>query len=135
MGLLSRKKKTEVEKKDEPKAEVQAEVAAAATTETGQSKKGSVVANRIILKPLITEKAAIAQSLNKYAFIVKASATKAEIKKAIKEIYGIEPKSINTINVEGKRRRFGRIVGRRSDFKKALVTLPAGKSITIHEGV
>lgn len=131
MGLINRKKKAEEAKKEEAaveKAPVQAR-------EAQTLKRGSALANRLILKPLITEKAAVAQSLNKYSFIVKSDATKNEIKKAIKEIYEVEPKTVNVINIEGKARRFGRSRGRRSGYKKALVTLPAGKSITIHEGV
>lgn len=135
MGLLNRKKKTEEKKKEELKTEVQTEAKAVAAVESGAKKKGSAASNRLIIRPLVTEKAAVAQSLNKYSFIVSVDATKAQIKKAIKEIYGVEPKTVNTINVEGKRRRFGRTTGRRSDFKKALVTLPSGKSITIYEGV
>ncbi len=45
------------------------------------------------------------------------------------------PLTVNTMNVDGKRVRFGHSNGRRSDFKKAFITLPAGKTITIHEGV
>ncbi len=132
MGLINRKKKI---KEEEKKVDTPIETTAVKSNQAESSKKGSIISNRLILKPLITEKAAIAQSLNKYSFIVIKDASKVQIKKAIKEIYGIEPKTVNLINMEGKKRRFGRSTGRRSDYKKAVVTLPSGKSITIHEGV
>ena len=78
---------------------------------------------------------AVAQGLNKYSFIVRRDSTKGQIKKAILEVYGVNPKSVNMINVSGRWVRFGRSFGRRSDYKKAVVTLPAGKSIAVHEGV
>ena len=93
------------------------------------------LAYRVIVKPLITEKTAIMQSANKYTFVVAKWAQKTNVKQAIKEMYGVEPIDVNIINAQGHRVRFGRSAGKRSDWKKAVVTLPAGKSITIHEGV
>lgn len=127
MGLLNRKK-TETKKADET-AMVEAAVSPDKKSEAG------IKSSRIILRPLVTEKAAVIQSLNKYAFIVKRDATKPEIKRAIKEIYGVLPVAVNVIHVDGKIRNAGKHRGRRQDFKKALVTLPEGKSIAIHEGV
>ena len=99
--------------------------------------KGQIsgIAHKILVRPLITEKAAVAQSQNKYTFIVEAHATKNQVKKAITEAYGMTPVAVNVVNVNGHRVRFGRTMGRRSDYRKAIVTLPKGKSITIHEGV
>jgi len=54
---------------------------------------------------------------------------------AVEELYGTKPERVNVINVQGKVMRFGRSMGRRSDFKKAIVTLPSGKTINLHEGV
>lgn len=90
---------------------------------------------RILVKPLVTEKSAVAESINKYSFVVAKSASKNQIKKAVSEIYGVKPVAVNVVNVEGRRLRFGRSAGRRSDFKKAIVTLPQGKTIDIHTGV
>ena len=90
---------------------------------------------RILVKPLVTEKSAVAESINKYSFVVARSANKNQIKKAVEEIYGVKPAVVNVINMEGRRLRFGRSAGRRSDFKKAIVTLPEGKTIDIHSGV
>lgn len=88
-----------------------------------------------IKKPLITEKSAVAQSLNKYSFVVNSRATKADVKRAVKEMYKVEPIAVNIVNVEGKATRRGAVTGRRGDYKKAVVTLPEGKTIAIHEGV
>jgi large subunit ribosomal protein L23 len=87
------------------------------------------------VKPLITEKAANVGAHNKYVFSVQKSTNKIEIGKAIHEIYGIKPEAVNIVNVTGKKVRYGRINGVRSDWKKAVVTLPAGKTINIYEGV
>lgn len=128
MGLLNRKKIKEEKPAVQPeKIDVPVEVIKSTATK--------VTSSRVIVKPLITEKAAVAQSLNKYAFIVRRESTKEQIKKAINDIYGIMPVSVNVIHMEGKARRYGKYTGRRGDFKKAFVTLPKGKTIAIHEGV
>lgn len=93
------------------------------------------IAYKVLIKPLVTEKSAIAESINKYSFVVAAWATKFQVKKAVEDTYGVKPLSVNMINVDGRRVRFGRTMGRRSDYKKAIVTLPPGKSIDIHVGV
>lgn len=93
------------------------------------------LAYKVLVKPLVTEKSAIAQSKNKYSFVVAKGANKDQIKKAIEEVYGIRPSNVNVANIEGRRVRFGRSMGRRSDYKKAIITLPQGKTIDIHTGV
>jgi len=150
MGLLDRwAKKTEKEQLQqavavEPTKKSAPAKAAVASTLSKITKKSEVVesvvkqsliADKILVRPLITEKSAVAQGLNKYSFIVRRDSTKGQIKKAILEVYGVNPKSVNMINVSGRWVRFGRSFGRRSDYKKAVVTLPAGKSIAVHEGV
>ncbi len=106
-----------------------------APVEIKKSSATKVVSSQVIIRPLVTEKAAVAQSLNKYAFVVRRDATKEQIKKAVNDIYGVMPASVNVIHMEGKARRYGKYTGRRGDFKKAFVTLPKGKTIAIHEGV
>lgn len=96
--------------------------------------KSAGLGYRVIVRPLVTEKAATAESANKYSFIVSAGASAGAVGRAVAELYGVKPLKINTINVQGRRLRSGR-GGRRSDFKKAIVTLAKGASITIHEGV
>jgi large subunit ribosomal protein L23 len=99
------------------------------------AKKVKKIINSVLLRALVTEKSAIKQSENKYSFVVANSANKAVIKKAVEEVYGVKPLSVNVINAQGKAIRFGNHFGKRSDFRKAIVTLPKGKSIVIHEGV
>ena|SRR3989344_1349711 len=95
----------------------------------------NITAFKVLVKPLITEKSAIAESKNKYSFVVAKSANKNQIKTAIEEVYGVKPANVNVANIEGRRVRFGRSMGKRNDYKKAIVTLPEGKTIDIHTGV
>ncbi len=92
-------------------------------------------AHKVLLKPLVTEKASVLGAENKYVFAVAPRANKIEVAKAVDEVYGIQPSSVNIIKVKGKKVRYGRITGKRKDWKKAIVTLPAGESINIYEGV
>ncbi len=93
------------------------------------------LAFRVLIKPLVTEKSAIAEHGNKYSFMVAKTANKNQIKIAIEEIYGVKPTQVNVANIEGRRVRFGRTMGKRNDYKKAIITLPQGKTIDIHTGV
>ena len=92
-------------------------------------------AYRILVKPLITEKAANIGADSKYLFEVEADSNKIEISKAISEVYGVKPTAVNIIRISGKKVRHGRTLGRRKDWKKAVITLPKGKTINIYEGV
>lgn len=100
---------------------------------TGESKNKN--AYRILVKPLITEKASVQGADHKYFFAVDKNANKIEIAKAINEVYGVKPVGVNIINMIGKKARHGRIFGKRKDWKKAIVKLPKGTSIKIYEGV
>src|SRR3989339_80207 len=151
MGLLdrwSKKNETErLEKKSEPKSEPTAEAKPAVKAEVEEGHEGhdhvaheapkklKKIINNVLVRALVTEKSAIKQSENKYSFIVVNNANKAVIRKAVEEVYGIKPIRVNVINVQGKAMRFGKHSGKRSDFKKAIVSLPKGKTIVIHEGV
>jgi len=92
-------------------------------------------AYRVLLKPLITEKAADLGAENKYVFAVASDANKIEITKAIDEVYGVKPVRVNIIKNQGKKVRYGRTFGKRKDWKKAIITLPKGKTIKVYEGV
>lgn len=101
----------------------------------GEVKKQTGNAYKILIKPLVTEKAASLNVEGKYVFEVSTEANKIEVAKAVSEVYGIKPLDVNIVSVKGKRVRRGRIAGKRKDWKKAIVTLPKGKSINIYEGV
>ena len=90
---------------------------------------------KVLVRPLVTEKASHLASQSKYAFIVSSSSNKIEVTKAVEAIYGVNVVKVNIINMEGKTVLRGRIKGKRSDFKKAIITLAKGHSINIHEGV
>ncbi len=121
--------------KSEPKEKKHVHTATEAKpVSTVKVAKGST-AYKILIKPLVTEKSAIEESKGKYSFMVNRVANKAEVKTAVAEIYGVKPVKVNIVNVDGRPVRFGRSMGRRSDYKKATVTLPKGSTIDIHAGV
>lgn len=70
-----------------------------------------------------------------FVFEVSRDATKIEIKKAVERMFEVHVSSVNTLNIRGKDRRVGRSVGKRSDWKKAVVTLDEGETIDVFEGV
>ena len=88
-----------------------------------------------ILAPVITEKATLLSEQNKVVFRVAGDATKDEIAAAVEALFKVSVTKVNTINVKGKTKRFRGIVGRRSDVKKAIVTLADGQSIDITTGL
>ncbi|MGE5558911.1 MAG: 50S ribosomal protein L23 [Bacillota bacterium] len=92
-------------------------------------------AREIIVKPIVTEKTARLMEESKYTFSVNPRANKTQIKKAVEEIFKVKVKSVNTMNVLGKMKRMGRFAGRRPNWKRAIVTLEAGQSIKVFEGV
>lgn len=84
----------------------------------------------IILAPHVSEKASVcAETKNQIVFKVVKDATKREISAAVKLMFEIDPLSVQVLNVKGKAKRHGRHMGKRSDWKKAYVTLPQGKEI------
>ncbi len=96
--------------------------------------------NKILIKPIITEKSNIIQeNLNKISFVVDKRANKIQIKDAIEKMYGVSVESVNTNIVPGKTRsRFtksGIQVGRKSGYKKAVATLAKGEEIDFYANV
>jgi large subunit ribosomal protein L23 len=85
----------------------------------------------LVRRPLITEKATIALEDNKYTFEVVPSATKFDIKAAIEELFDVKVVKVNTYNPAHKSRRIGRFAGNRPHYKRAIVTLAPGDSITL----
>ena len=77
----------------------------------------------IIISPILTEKSYDGIADKKYTFKVAATATKTQIKVAVEDIFGVKVAKVNTVNVNGKKKRMGRSEGMTSDYKKAIVTL------------
>jgi large subunit ribosomal protein L23 len=90
---------------------------------------------QVILGPVITEKATEGSEHNQVTFRVRLDANKPEIKTAVEELFSVKVKAVNTMRVKGKTKRFRNIPGRRSDWKKAIVTLQEGHSIDVMGGV
>ncbi|WP_163195129.1 50S ribosomal protein L23 [Clostridium thermarum] len=90
----------------------------------------------IIRKPVITEKSMAAMAEKKYTFIVNIKANKSQIKRAVEEVFGVKVEEVKTIRTEGKTKRVGVHIGKRPDYKKAIVKLTEdSKSIEFFEGM
>ena len=89
----------------------------------------------VLIRPIITEKTTLLMQENKYTFQVPLTANKVEIRKAVESIFNVKVEKVATIRVLGKTKRKGRTMGKRSHYKKAIVTLKAGESIELFEGV
>ncbi|MCH8108763.1 MAG: 50S ribosomal protein L23 [Chloroflexi bacterium] len=89
----------------------------------------------ILRRPVITEKSTDMQEEGRYTFEVAIEATKHQIKWAVEEAFSVRVIKVNTMNVKGKRKKFGPRVTLQKSWKKALVTLAPGQTITIFEGV
>ncbi len=92
-------------------------------------------AYQIILNPLVTEKSTQQSEFNKMVFSVPVNATKIEVKSSIEKIFSVKVTSVNTILQKGKVKRFKGVLGRRSNTKKAIVTLAKGNTIDLSAGV
>ena len=85
----------------------------------------------ILLSPVISEKGTrLTETQNKYQFKVDSLANKIEIKRAVEQIYKVRVTKINTLNVRGKMKRYRATRGKTPDWKKAVVTLAEGESIS-----
>ena len=89
----------------------------------------------ILRRPVITEKSTTMQERGRYTFEVAPEAAKLQIKQAVEEAFDVKVIKVNTMNVRGKRKRFGPRMNFKSSWKKAIVTLAPGNTITIFEGV
>jgi large subunit ribosomal protein L23 len=87
------------------------------------------------LRPLVTEKSTLLQESGKYVFEVARYATKQDIAKAVSKTFNVTVIGVNTMNISGKRKRFGRRqMSKQSDYRKAVVSLKAGDKIQLFEG-
>ena len=131
MGLFKRKtkEKDEAAGKEEKKkpAEEQVEIPAGPSLPKG----GDAHSYKIVSAPHITEKGTIISGQNKYVFRIAGSANKTEVKKAVESLYKVEVAKVHVLYVQSKSRRVGRYEGRKSGFKKAIVTLKEGSKIDI----
>ena len=90
----------------------------------------------IILKPIVTEKSMDQMSEKKYTFKVDKKANKVQIKNAVEKVFDVKVDKVYTMNMNGKMKRMGRFVGKRPDWKKAIVKLTAdSKEIQFFEGI
>lgn len=103
--------------------------------ESKRSKLVRAATTRIILRPLVTEKAARMGALNTYIFHIDRRATRIQVMQAFADLYGVRPRRVNIINLRGEPARFGRLMGKQAAWKKAMITLPKGKEVQIYEGV
>lgn len=92
-------------------------------------------ARDILVRPLITERTTALMQEGKYVFVVDKRANKIQIGKAVEEVFKVKVAAVNTVNVLGKMKRMGRSIGKRSDYKKAIVKLAPGETIEFFEGV
>ena len=89
----------------------------------------------IIRAPVVTEKSTQGSEHNQVTFRVDRRASKPEIKRAVEGLFGVKVTKVNTLNMRGKVKRFKGRLGKRADYKKAIVTLAEGDSIDISAGI
>ena len=90
----------------------------------------------IIVKPIVTEKSMDDMAEKKYTFKVMKKANKVQIANAVETVFGVKVEKVYTMNMTGKKKRMGRFVGKRSDWKKAIVKLTEdSKEIQFFEGL
>jgi large subunit ribosomal protein L23 len=110
---------------------------AKAKAEKKTTSKGGVADARlydVLVRPVVTEKSTRGAEQSKVTFKISPTANKKDVKDAVEAIFGVKVKAVNTINVEGKQKRFRGTLGRRNDFRKAIVTLEPGQNIDIAAG-
>ncbi|MCB9989878.1 MAG: 50S ribosomal protein L23 [Rhodospirillales bacterium] len=89
----------------------------------------------VISSPLITEKSTMGSQYGQVSFRVPVTATKPQIKEAVEILFGVKVKGVNTMVAKGKTKRFKGVIGKRSDVKKAIVTLEEGQTIDVGTGI
>lgn len=132
MGLFDKKTKSA----EEEVAEIK-EVKAVKTPKVAKPVKAVTAKNGdvfgVLVSPLVTEKSTKEEQLGKYVFAVTESATKSEVIKAVATRYGVKPVKVNIMNRLGKVKRTGAHWGKRKNWRKAVITLPKGKSINVYD--
>ncbi len=88
----------------------------------------------ILVKPLLTEKVTGLQAhANRVAFVVRSNANRIEVRRAVESALKVKVESVNIMTVRGKQKRQGRFLGKRPDWKKAIVTLRKGEKLELYE--
>jgi len=93
-----------------------------------------MLSEEILISPIITEKSSMLQESNKYVFKVHKNSNKSQIKNAVEEVFDVTVESVNVIKVKGKNKTYGRNRVLTPAWKKAMVTLKLGDSISLYEG-
>ena len=88
----------------------------------------------ILISPIITEKSSMLQESNKYVFKVHKNSNKSQFKNAVEEVFDVTVESVNVIKVKGKNKTYGRNRVLTPTWKKAMITLKLGDSISLYEG-
>ncbi len=87
---------------------------------------------KVLVAPVVSEKSTrLADSENRFVFKVRKDATKPQVKKAVELMFEVEVESVQLLNVQGKEKRSGRVLGKRPDWKKAYVRLKSGHEIDL----
>lgn len=89
----------------------------------------------VISSPVVTEKSTMGSEYGQVTFRVPKTATKPQIKAAVEVLFDVKVKRVNTLIQKGKNKRFKGVIGRRSDVKKAVVTLEDGQTIDVGTGI
>lgn len=88
----------------------------------------------VLVKPLLTEKiTGLQESANRIAFVVQNDVNRIEVRQAVESVLKVKVKSVNIMKVLGKKKRQGRFLGKRPDWKKAIVTLHEGEKVELYE--
>lgn len=138
MAILDRFRKTEAAGTKKPaakkKATKKAEVSETKLNAAAPS-SGNALSSSLLRLPHVSEKAARLADKGTYVFRVAIDAEKIAIRKAVEALYNVNVESVRTISMQGKPTLRGRRPSKRSDFKKALVTLKKGQKLDLYEGV
>lgn len=91
-------------------------------------------ASKVLVRPMVTEKSTLLNERAKYVFEIASGVSKKDVAKAVAKTFNVTVTAVNTMNVRGKSKRFGRRVSKLPDFRKAVVSLKPGDKIQLFEG-
>jgi large subunit ribosomal protein L23 len=133
------KKAAEKDAKPAAKAEAKKAAPKKEKKESGVKKTGKLIDDvrlyDVIVRPVVTEKSTLAAEQGKVVFKISPTATKTQVKAAVEQLFNVKVTKVNTVLTKGKTKRFRGQTGRRSDQRKAIVTLAEGQTIDIAAGV